>query len=147
MITFLLIQQIVCLGQWLPTETLQSKTRKREVVFARQLIMYFLVEHTKESWAQIAAHYGKDHATAMHAYKTINNLIDTDRKIKAKIILYNFQIEALVNFENNIVADKICEIKELLKMQIDGGFLISYETVAVYNKLLEKTLESDLSKS
>lgn len=80
------IQKSVCDYFDLPVEVLQSKTRKREIVQARQIAMYFSKTLTKASLASIGAQIGgKDHATVLHAYKTVNNLIDTDKKFKAYV--------------------------------------------------------------
>lgn len=77
------IQKIVCDYFELPLETLKSKTRKREVVQARQLAMYFSKSLTKSSLSSIGIHCGgKDHATVLHACRTVNNLIETDKKFK-----------------------------------------------------------------
>ena len=62
------------------TENAQSKTRKREIVQARQIAMYFSKSLTKTSLASIGAQIGgKNHATVVHACKTVNNLMETDR--------------------------------------------------------------------
>jgi len=67
-------------------ELLKSKTRKREVVQARQISMYFAKSLTKSSLATIGMHCGgKDHATVLHACRTVNNLIDTDKRFKGYI--------------------------------------------------------------
>lgn len=77
------IQKIVCDYFDLPMETLKSKTRKREVVQARQIAMYFSKKMTKSSLANIGAHCGgKDHATVLHACRTVNNLAETDKQFK-----------------------------------------------------------------
>ena len=81
------IQKVVCDYFDLPIELLKSKTRKREVVQARQIAMYFAKKMTKSSLASIGAHCGgKDHATVLHACRTVNNLIDTDKKFKAQVV-------------------------------------------------------------
>jgi chromosomal replication initiator protein len=81
------IQKIVCDFFELPLEVLKSKTRKREVVQARQLAMYFSKQFTKSSLSNIGMHCGgKDHATVLHACRTVNNLIDTDKKFKAQVV-------------------------------------------------------------
>ena len=50
--------------------TLQSKTRKRHIVQARQLAMFFAKKYTKASLASIGSQIGKrDHATVLHACK------------------------------------------------------------------------------
>lgn len=62
-------------------ETLQSKTRKRHIVQARQLAMYFSKKMTKASLASIGSQIGKrDHATVLHACKTVDNLATTDKQ-------------------------------------------------------------------
>lgn len=77
------IQKVVCDYFNLPIDLLKSKTRKREVVQARQIAMYFAKQFTKSSLATIGAHCGgKDHATVLHACRTVNNLMDTDKKFR-----------------------------------------------------------------
>lgn len=77
------IQKVVCDYFNLPVDAINSKTRKREIVQARQLAMYFAKKHTKASLASIGSHCGnKDHATVLHACRTVNNLIDTDKQFR-----------------------------------------------------------------
>lgn len=77
------IQKVVCDYFSLPLELMNSKTRKREIVQARQLAMYFSKKHTKASLANIGLHCGnKDHATVLHACRTVNNLIETDKQFR-----------------------------------------------------------------
>jgi hypothetical protein len=136
------IQQIICMGEGMLPRILQGKTRQREIVFARQLIMYFVKIYSKKTtWAQTASKFGKDHATAMHAVNTIQNLIDTDKNIAIKVQLYRIQIESILNFEKNIVTDKLIEFKEVLKNRIDNDLPITYESIIVYNKLLDNTIK------
>jgi chromosomal replication initiator protein len=67
----------------LDLETLQSKTRKRHVVQARQLAMFFAKKFTKASLANIGSQIGdRDHATVLHACKTVDNLVATDKQFK-----------------------------------------------------------------
>ena len=77
------IQKIVCDYFNIPIELINSKTRKREIVQARQLAMYFSKKHTKSSLANIGLHCGnKDHATVLHACRTVNNLVETDKQFR-----------------------------------------------------------------
>jgi chromosomal replication initiator protein len=67
---------------------LNSKTRKTEVVQARQISMYFsrTMIKPKKSVNIIGKEIGnKSHGNVSHAIKTINNLIETDKKFKAHI--------------------------------------------------------------
>lgn len=80
------IQKVVCDYFNIPIDMINSKTRKREIVQARQLAMFFSKRMTKASLASIGLHCGnKDHATVLHACRTVNNLIDTDKQFKAYV--------------------------------------------------------------
>jgi len=80
------IQKIVCDYFGLPLETINSRTRKREIVQARQLAMFFSKKHTKSSLATIGLHCGnKDHATVLHACRTVNNLLETDKRFRVYV--------------------------------------------------------------
>jgi chromosomal replication initiator protein len=80
------IQKVVCDYFDINIDMLNSKTRKREIVQARQLSMFFAKRMTKASLASIGLHCGnKDHATVLHACRTVNNLIETDKQFKTYV--------------------------------------------------------------
>jgi chromosomal replication initiator protein len=80
------IQKVVCNYYNIGLEQLQSKTRKREIVQARQVAMFFSKTLTKSSLATIGSQIGgKDHATVLHACKTVNNLIETDKRFRLQV--------------------------------------------------------------
>ena len=82
-ITIDYIQKVVCDILNIPVDSIQQTSRKREIVQARQLSMYFAKKITKSSLAVIGMQCGnKDHATVLHACKTIENLRQTDRHIR-----------------------------------------------------------------
>jgi chromosomal replication initiator protein len=77
------IQKVVSEYFQMDVATLQSKTRKRHIVQARQLAMYFAKKFTKASLATIGTQIGKrDHATVLHACKTVDNLSFTDKQFR-----------------------------------------------------------------
>ena len=77
------IQKVVSDYFQMDVDTLQSKTRKRHIVQARQLAMFFAKKFTKASLASIGSQIGKrDHATVLHACKTVDNLSSTDKQFK-----------------------------------------------------------------
>lgn len=77
------IQKTVSEYFHLDIEILKSKTRKRHIVQARQLAMFFAKKFTKASLANIGSQIGdRDHATVLHACKTVDNLITTDKQFK-----------------------------------------------------------------
>ena len=70
----------------MPPEVLESITKNREIVQARQLSMYFSKQLTKNSLASIGQQCGnKDHATVLHACRTVNNLKETDKRFKTYV--------------------------------------------------------------
>lgn len=90
------IQKVVCDFFDMEIDVLQSKSRKRNIVQARQLAMFFAKKFTKASLATIGKEIGsRDHATVLHACKTINNLADTDRDFKANIDNIHKKIAAI----------------------------------------------------
>lgn len=83
-ITIDYIQKVVCDYFNLSVESLQSRTRKREIVQARQLAMYFAKQYTKSPLSMIGLQCGnKDHATVLHACKQVSNLIETDKQFRS----------------------------------------------------------------
>ncbi|RKE95060.1 chromosomal replication initiator protein DnaA [Ichthyenterobacterium magnum] len=77
------IQKVVSDYFQMDVSTLQSKTRKRHIVQARQLAMFFAKKYTKASLASIGSQIGKrDHATVLHACKTVDNLSSTDKQFR-----------------------------------------------------------------
>jgi chromosomal replication initiator protein len=80
------IQQIVGDYYKIPIEIIQSKTRKREIVQARQVSMFFSKRFTKATLASIGSRIGgKDHATVLHACKTVHKLIEEDVQFSNQI--------------------------------------------------------------
>ena len=77
------IQKAVCDYFQMDLETLLSKTRRRHIVQARQLAMFFAKKYTKTSLASIGSQIGdRDHATVLHACKTVDNLYTTDKQFR-----------------------------------------------------------------
>ena len=81
------IKHTVCGHFGLSLDAIQSKTRKREIVQARQIAMYFARTKTKLALATIGAEIGgKDHATVLHACKTVEDLYETDKTFRQHVI-------------------------------------------------------------
>lgn len=77
------IRDTVCEYFNLSIEAISTRSRKLEVVQARQIAMYFSKNMTQSSLANIGMHIGKrDHATVLHACKKVEDLIETDRHFR-----------------------------------------------------------------
>lgn len=82
MLTSTIIFELACDYYKQNPTTVSKKTRKREYVQTRQIAMFLSKNLTKESLANIGRNIGdKDHATVLHACKTVKNLIDTDKQV------------------------------------------------------------------
>ncbi|GHV72604.1 chromosomal replication initiator protein DnaA [Bacteroidia bacterium] len=80
------IKSVVCDHFNISVNDINSNTRKREIVQARQLVMYFSKEYTQSSLAKIGKLCGnKDHATVLHAHRTVKNQCDTNKKYKLQV--------------------------------------------------------------
>ena len=78
------VQKVVCDYFNITRDDLLSKTRKRQIVQARQIAMYMsrnLINNC--SLSTIGAEIGgKDHATVLHACTTVTDLMSTDKSFK-----------------------------------------------------------------
>ena len=81
------IQKMVCEYFDVAYEKLQQKTRKREIVQARQITMYLAKAFTKNSLKTIGEHFGgRDHTTVIHSCQTVKDLMDTDSVFKENVL-------------------------------------------------------------
>ncbi|MCD8312922.1 MAG: chromosomal replication initiator protein DnaA [Bacteroidales bacterium] len=82
-LTIDMIQNAVCDYFNITREDLVSKSRKREIVQARQIAMYLSRNHINCSFSTIGSEIGgKDHATVVHACGIVSDLMSTDRTFR-----------------------------------------------------------------
>ncbi len=80
------IQKTVSEYFGLTVDSLKAKTRKKEIVTARQIAMYFAKEYTGFSLKSIGYHFGgRDHSTVIHAIQTVNDFMMEKRELKLHI--------------------------------------------------------------
>ncbi|MEM9997593.1 MAG: chromosomal replication initiator protein DnaA [Bacteroidota bacterium] len=80
------IQRITCEFFEIPEDLVRARTRKREVVQARQVAMYFAKQFTKQSLKSIGLQFGgRDHSTVIHALNSVENQIETDPRFRETI--------------------------------------------------------------
>ena len=88
------IQHIVCEFFDIPEDLLRAKTRKQEVVNARQVAMYLSKELTNSSLKTIGLHFGgRDHSTVIHSCQTIHDRIASDSAFKQNVDQLRRRIE------------------------------------------------------
>ena len=80
------IIKVVCGYYKIGSELFHSKSRLRHIVKCRQVAMYFGRKLSDDSLANIGYQIGnKNHATVLHACKTVKNNMDYDRKFRIEI--------------------------------------------------------------
>ncbi|SCM55090.1 Chromosomal replication initiator protein DnaA {ECO:0000255/HAMAP-Rule:MF_00377} [Petrimonas mucosa] len=85
-ITVQKIQETVSDFYNIKKDLIQSASRKREIVQARQVTMYFIKKYTELSLSQIGIQVGnRNHATVLHACNTIKNLTEVDKGFRSDI--------------------------------------------------------------
>ena len=85
-ITIEQIQKVVCEYFDIPVDLLRAKTRRQEVVVARQIAMYIAKDMTNSSLKTIGMHFGgRDHSTVIHACQAVEDFLKTENKHKQHI--------------------------------------------------------------
>ena len=88
------IQNYVCDYFGIDTNKVREKTRKQEIVEARQIAMYLSKKFTKSSLKTIGLHFGgRDHSTVIHAISTVEERISTSAKHKRMVEELHQRIE------------------------------------------------------
>ncbi len=81
------IQKMVCEYFDVSYDKLLAKTRKREIVQARQITMFLAKSFTKNSLKTIGEHFGgRDHTTVIHSCQTVKDLMDTDSSFRESVV-------------------------------------------------------------
>ncbi len=88
------IQRVVSEYYDLPADLLRAKTRKQEIVNARQIAMYLAKELTNCSLKTIGLHFGgRDHSTVIHAYQSVEDQSKLDSKYRDALVSLKKKIE------------------------------------------------------
>ncbi|MDR0845701.1 MAG: chromosomal replication initiator protein DnaA [Tannerella sp.] len=80
------IREVVCDYFQLKQDLIQTVSRKREIVQARQITMYLAKKYTQASLSHIGKIVGgKDHATVLHACKTVQDQMEINKTFRSTI--------------------------------------------------------------
>lgn len=95
-VTIETITKAVCGYLKIDENKIRDKTRKKEVVLARQLAMYLSKELTKSSLKSIGLHFGgRDHSTVIHACNSMLDMKKADPSMRDLIDNVKTQIEMM----------------------------------------------------
>jgi chromosomal replication initiator protein len=91
------ITKVVCEYMNVDENKVREKNRKQEVVMARQIAMYLSKKLTKSSLKTIGLHFGgRDHSTVIHAFNTIEEMVDEDSTLRETVEAIKNKIELSV---------------------------------------------------
>jgi chromosomal replication initiator protein len=80
------IQRIVCEHLAIEEDDLRGKTRKRDIVRARQIAMFFCKALTGHSLKTIGLHFGgRDHSTVIHSNNRVEEQMEVDPQFKKTV--------------------------------------------------------------
>lgn len=86
------IIDLICTFYKVTFDDIKSKSRKRNVVMARQLICYFIYEHTKLTLHKVAEMINRNHSTIIYSKDVVKELCFSD-----KLYMEHFrQLERLI---------------------------------------------------
>lgn len=72
----------VCNEFNLTTKQLRGRSRKREIVDARSILMHLLYMRLNMTSTEAGKYLNRDHSTVLYNCKKVNNLMDVDRDFK-----------------------------------------------------------------
>ncbi len=88
------IQRIVCEYFNIPDDLIRAKTRKQEVVNARQIAMYLVKEMTNSSLKTIGLHFGgRDHSTVIHSCQSVEEQLKVNQRFRDTVVQIKRKIE------------------------------------------------------
>jgi chromosomal replication initiator protein len=77
----------VCKFFGIERSSLFSNSRKKELMLARQVLIYLLKKHTQRSLKELAEILKKEHSTIIYHLKSIEKRLSEDRALKFKVEL------------------------------------------------------------
>lgn len=89
------IVDTICANEKISLEEINTNTRRAEVNYARQLIMYFAYELKCGTLKTIGRRLNRDHATVIHAFKAIKDRYETDVIRRAEIDSYREKLSGV----------------------------------------------------
>jgi len=118
------LEDVTCSVLGIQSQMLYNKTRKREIVTARQIIFFIVRPCYMLSLANIGQHYSKDHATVLHGIKQVSWQVECDKYYRQDVericyllneIGYAKPIKFYAKFMEHLEQQKQIKLKKQLK--------------------------------
>jgi chromosomal replication initiation ATPase DnaA len=88
--TLNLIKRLACDSVGIPIIRIKEKSRKREVVYARNMVFWYVNKYLKYSLAVTGQLFDKDHSTAIHGIREFNKdnkYLTEDQRLWKKVFI------------------------------------------------------------
>jgi len=130
-----ILKKIVCDEMDITIEDFENNLSRqfRKYVIPRQIIFYILKNYENMTITAIGKLLNKDHATVVYSCKVIQNLIDTDKFLREKIL------NCEKKYKNNLCNYECIEfedLKTILLERIKNNEYLSENIVKNYNKFI-----------
>lgn len=96
-LTFEIIAETIAAHYNLDTDLIYSKSRKREINDARQLLMYFAKKEINLSSTNIGMRLARNHATVLHACKQIEQRLSVEKNFQQEISALESELKQAIN--------------------------------------------------
>jgi chromosomal replication initiator protein len=95
-VTVEIITKAVCSYLNIAENKIRDKTRKKEIVIARQIAMYLSKELTKSSLKSIGLQFGgRDHSTVIHACRAVDEEMNSDTSFREMVKTLKNQVQII----------------------------------------------------
>ena len=136
----------ICNDHFYPNDIMDNIDRRMRPVVERRMMSMLLLRNFANnlSLADIGQVFRKDHATAIHAIKTMRNLIETDVRLQTQYIALKNKIIAEIGIEGE--RETIAEKKKRLEQKrIQRDITIKGILVNIKEEI-EDSPEADIKK-
>lgn len=102
-------------------EALKTKTRKRDVIYPRQVFEYIAAENKLAPLSIVGARHNKDHATVLHSKRLIANLLTYDINVNLDVhaitdaFFERDQLPVIMNIIRRLKEDELTDLLQYLK--------------------------------
>lgn len=127
------LKRAVCSIYGVNEDELFSLNRRREIISARRMVLYFLRKHYGETYMGIAKMFDMNHATVMHHVTQMKNFLEFDKieimnyiKVRDYVFEQNSEVTLseeldLLKQEKVLLDDRIGQVENELNLLENGN--------------------------
>jgi chromosomal replication initiator protein len=94
-LTIQMISELIARQFKVSVTDMQSRSRKKQLTFSRQVAMYLCRKFTDDSLAEIGRAFNRDHSTVLHSIKKVTNMSVRDTSVGAQVELLSGKVKSL----------------------------------------------------